>query len=429
MSDNTTLPPGSGGDNVRTIDRAGVKTQVIAIDIGGEAGPENLAAVFPISATALPLPTGAATGAKQDTGNTSVASIDTKTPALGQALAAASSPVVLTALQVTALTPPAAITGFALEAGHLATIDTSTAKIPAQGQALAAASTPVVLTAIQVTALTPPAAITGFALEAGHIATIDAHTPALGQALAAASVPVVLTAAQITTLTPLATVALGAGAAVIGHVIVDSGTVTAVTAITNALPAGTNLLGKVGIDQTTPGTTNAVVATGPTLTKATQGATGFSVQDLKDAGRVALAITCYQAAGIITTEALFAAATFSRSADGAAATTGIQFTVTAGKRFRVQSISVAIKNNAAAAGTSKLVLRYAAAGGTITNASPIVAILDMGSNSATIANYIGPFDMVIPDGFEMLAAATFGFTSLVSAVTMLHTITMLGYEY
>jgi hypothetical protein len=42
------------------------------------------------------------------------------------------------------------------------------------------------------------------------------------------------------------------------HTVVDSGTLTAVTAITNALPAGTNLLGKVGIDQTTPGTTNKV---------------------------------------------------------------------------------------------------------------------------------------------------------------------------
>lgn len=52
-----------------------------------------------------------------DTGNiaTSAASIDAKTPALGQALAAASVPVVLTADQLTTLTPPAAITGFATE--------------------------------------------------------------------------------------------------------------------------------------------------------------------------------------------------------------------------------------------------------------------------------------------------------------------------
>lgn len=55
---------------------------------------------------------------------------------------------------------------------------------------------------------------------------------------------------------------LGAGSAVIGHVIADSGSTTVVSSITAALPAGTNLLGKVGIDQTTPGTTNNVMLTG-----------------------------------------------------------------------------------------------------------------------------------------------------------------------
>jgi len=58
----------------------------------------------PISSATL------ATTAKQDTGNTSVASIDTKTPALGQALAAASVPVVLTAAQITTLTPVSTVT-------------------------------------------------------------------------------------------------------------------------------------------------------------------------------------------------------------------------------------------------------------------------------------------------------------------------------
>jgi len=48
--------------------------------------------------------------------NAGITSIDGKTPALGQALAAASVPIVLTAAQVTTLTPPAAITGFATSA-------------------------------------------------------------------------------------------------------------------------------------------------------------------------------------------------------------------------------------------------------------------------------------------------------------------------
>lgn len=118
----------------------------------------------------------------------------------------------------------------ALEAGgNLALIKTDVDKIPSQGQALAAASMPVVLTAIQTTALTPPAAITGFALEAGHLATIDSHTPALGQALAAASVPVILPAATITTLTPPTTVTVTQATGSNLHTVVDSAPTTAVT--------------------------------------------------------------------------------------------------------------------------------------------------------------------------------------------------------
>jgi len=56
------------------------------------------------------LPTGASTSANQSTGNGSLSSIDGKTPALGQALAAASVPVVLTAAQITALTPVTTVT-------------------------------------------------------------------------------------------------------------------------------------------------------------------------------------------------------------------------------------------------------------------------------------------------------------------------------
>lgn len=165
------------------------------------------------------------------------------------------------------------------------------------------------------------------------------------------------------------------------------------------------------------------------ITKGTQGVTGVTTQDLKDAGRVNIAMSCYQAVGIITTEALFAAAAFSISRDGAAATTGQQLAVTAGKRFRLQSIVIGIKNVAAAAGSSKLVLRYAAAGGTITNTSPILAILDMGSNSTTAAAYIGPTEMALPDGIELLGGSTFGFTNLCSAASMVHTISLNGFEY
>lgn len=76
----------------------------------------------------------------------------------------------------------------ALEAGgNLAAIKTDVDKIPSQGQALAANSTPVVLPATQITALTPPAALTNFALETGgNLASLTAKdfaTSALQTAL------------------------------------------------------------------------------------------------------------------------------------------------------------------------------------------------------------------------------------------------------
>src|SRR6266404_448889 len=77
MADNTVLPVGGGDDTVRDIDRAGVKTQVVIIDIGGEAGPESLVAAgnaLPVSAATLPLPTGAAQDSSLATINTTLGS-------------------------------------------------------------------------------------------------------------------------------------------------------------------------------------------------------------------------------------------------------------------------------------------------------------------------------------------------------------------
>lgn len=80
----------------------------------------------------------------------------------------------------------------ATEAGNLASIKAKTDNIPALGQALAAASVPVILPSATITTLTPPAAITGFATSAkqdtliGHVdgvetllGTIDADTSTL----------------------------------------------------------------------------------------------------------------------------------------------------------------------------------------------------------------------------------------------------------
>jgi hypothetical protein len=66
-----------------------------------------------VNATVSP-PEGGATEAKQDAGNTTLSTINGKVPALGQALAAASVPVVLPAAQITTLAAPVLAAGTAV---------------------------------------------------------------------------------------------------------------------------------------------------------------------------------------------------------------------------------------------------------------------------------------------------------------------------
>jgi hypothetical protein len=107
MADNTVLNAGAGGDTVATDDIAGVKHQRVKIEHGADGSATDVssasplpvtlantganatavktdgsATTQPVSAAALPLPAGAATSAKQDTGNASLASLDGKTVAV-----------------------------------------------------------------------------------------------------------------------------------------------------------------------------------------------------------------------------------------------------------------------------------------------------------------------------------------------------------
>lgn len=109
---NTKIPSGLTITSTRLlVDGSGV-TQPISgfISISGTptvtVGNASLAvtgsffqATQPISVASLPLPTNAATSALQTTGNTNLSNIDTKTPALGQALMVASTPVVIASNQ------------------------------------------------------------------------------------------------------------------------------------------------------------------------------------------------------------------------------------------------------------------------------------------------------------------------------------------
>jgi len=150
----STLSVDDGGGSL-TVDGTVAVSGSVAVT-GPLTDTQLRATALPVSAGSLPLPSGAATSANQTTANSSLSSIDGKVPALGQALDAASVPVVLTASQVTTLTPPAAITGFAtavkqpaLGTAGTASADVITVQGIASGTALTVTSTPSTVTAVR----------------------------------------------------------------------------------------------------------------------------------------------------------------------------------------------------------------------------------------------------------------------------------------
>ncbi len=133
-----------------------------------------------------------------------------------------------------------------------------TAKIPALGQALAASSTPVVLTAAQITSLTAPV-VSGTVAVTG-VSTAEKQ-PALGTA-GSASTDVITVQGIASGVAQTVNITQVVGSAI------AQGHGTAATAIRVELPtdgtgvvgliAGSAIVGRVGIDQTTPGTTDSV---------------------------------------------------------------------------------------------------------------------------------------------------------------------------
>ena len=96
---NTLLKPASTLAAVTAITNTVTIKADTAVNQTNPLKVDGSAITQPISAAALPLPTGASTSANQTTTNASLSSIDTKTPALGQSTMAASSPVTIASNQ------------------------------------------------------------------------------------------------------------------------------------------------------------------------------------------------------------------------------------------------------------------------------------------------------------------------------------------
>ncbi len=149
---------------------------------------------------------------------------------------------------------------------------------------------------------------------------------------------------------------------------------------------------------------------------------GMGVQDLKDSGRVLCTWTASGVAGVIT-EGLISLTPYRDLVAGSAATT---FTVTSGKRLRIQAIILTWRNNTAVAGG--VTVRFRMLAGTVLVTSPVHASLNASTALATIGSGQTAF-VDLPDGFELSGTMQFGLTQLAVGAVVGFDVHVIGYEY
>lgn len=158
--------------------------------------------------------------------------------------------------------------------------------------------------------------------------------------------------------------------------------------------------------------------------KGTQGTNFVNVQDAKDSGRSYVVLTGSSVTGS-SSEALISLVSVKQGVSTAASTA---YTVTSGKTLRVTSISVSVKENAAAIAGLVARLRHATSG-VVSTSSPVAYLLPEIRTSAATANLSAEDNVPIPDGIEFAAAQQIALTQVASSTTCNLMVTVCGFEY
>lgn len=197
-------------------------------------------------------------------------------------------------------------------------------------------------------------------------------------------------------------------------------TVTAVTAITNALPVGANRIGLIRI-----------VDSGDidlTAAKGSQTNRFVGTQDAKDSGRSQVCIV-WEAGALGTSENTLGNFT-SATLAGAAVTAATNYTVSAGKKLRIQQVNLGLTAAATpAANRVRVRIRQAASG--IANTSPIIweGVIAFQTTPAANGGNFMVYD--IPEGLEVPAGQQITATWVAATATNPGTVdvSIIGYEY
>lgn len=181
---------------------------------------------------------------------------------------------------------------------------------------------------------------------------------------------------------------------------------------------------------TTPSTATVSV-TGPTLTKGTQGATGVSTQDLKDAGRTLVTLTAERVTPILTTDTIIS---FSKLVGDTVTAAQTTYAVTSGKTLRLQGMHIALTPTSTTLGLLQVRLRTLSSGACTVAAGLKVAVWEVGNpgTATQVANAASQhLDMIFPDGLEFSGATRNICLSanVLGAASQAVTISLFGYEY
>lgn len=208
--------------------------------------------------------------------------------------------------------------------------------------------------------------------------------------------------------------------------------ITASVAVTGPLTDTQLRASAVPVSLASTTITGTVAVTPPTLTKGTQGATGFSVQELRDAGRNQT--NYFHAAPIITTVAEVMQTLTGYKGGIAVAATATPAVVTAGKTYRISRIT--INYTAATVIGGALIRLRANLTGVGVVGSPLVETWQVGNNAAFVAGEVSNLVMDYPEGLEFPAGTGIavgvigaGAVPTTGTITGYVQISIEGYEY
>jgi hypothetical protein len=145
----------------------------------------------------------------------------------------------------------------------------------------------------------------------------------------------------------------------------------------------------------------------------------------QDVSRTPVSFWLATVTGVITNDAMMS---INKTAGGVASGPATNYTVTAGKTMRIQSMTVMGNTQGATVYWVRATLRYTTSG-TVTTTSAALIVQQTAAMAAVAGTPVMPISIPIPDGLELPSGASFGVSQQCQAITTQIGISLIGFEY